>query len=117
MRSRWLPVSSRLKGGARWSSRSRPGSGPGRPARTRPHVPAPDEGSASQFRVDRSRLLTTISGIGLLSATALVAAIGSDQTFSAIGFGNIAGLGAPADDDGRYAEAVGDEQALQRVYA
>ena len=100
-------------------------------------IEAFDDEFAARARMDGpARLLVTIPGIGVLNATALTAAIGDGQTFrrgrdlaardgllAVVLAGmdrslpSMAGAGAQADDDGRQATAVGDQQAGQRLPA
>ena len=63
---------------------------------------------------EAARRLTTIPGIGVLNATALVAAVGNGETFArGRDLGGLARLGAAADNDRRQAAAGRDQQAGQ----
>ena len=75
---------------------------------------------SSVARTDETtRLLTSIPGIGPLNATALSAAIGNAETDirTRPGCGGLVGAGAKADDDGRQAQASGDQQTRQWISA
>jgi hypothetical protein len=74
-----------------------------------------DEFAALAKTDDAARRLVSIPGIGVLNATALVAAIGNGATF-ARGRDLRPGLAwCPANDDRRQAAADGDQQAREQV--
>ena len=82
-------------------------------------IAAFDDEFAVRARTDEMvRLLTTIPGIGVVNATALVAAIGNARTFGPRPRpGSLAGARATADDYRRQATAARDHQARQRLLA
>jgi transposase len=81
-------------------------------------ISALDDEFAEHTRTDAmARLVSTIPGIGVLNATALIAAIGNGQTFKR-GRDLAAWLGrAKADDHRRQTEASGHYQTRQRIFA
>jgi transposase len=75
-----------------------------------------DEFAALAKSDDAARRLATIPGIGVLNATALVAAIGNGAAFAPWARSRcLARPGAAPDDDGRQAAASGDQQAGQQI--
>ena len=75
-----------------------------------------DEFAALAKTDDAARRLVSIPGIGVLNATALVAAIGNGAIF-ARGRDLAAWLGATADDDRWQAAPAGDQQAREQISA